>query len=295
MSHKLRQLLLCLLALTTLSLSPQLSADSTRIELIQLQGRTAEELIPLLKPVVAPGGALSGSGYRLIVRASEAQHAEIKRLLTELDQAPRRLLITVHMGELSQAEQQQRSLQVDKQAGDVSAGIGLPPVSGRGVYIGRQDSARGITYQRHNTRSLSDASNRQQLRTTEGYPSYIATGLDYPYPSHIESWQGPHGSQGGSIGYDYKPVRSGFYALVRVRGDQAVVEISPRKESLSSKYQGAVDVQQVSTTVSGPLGGWIRIGETGSSATDRQRQSGRSASTQTLQTQPLWLRVEVSP
>lgn len=295
MTHYLRVLMTWLLAVSAITLAVPSFADNTRIELIQLQGRTAEELIPLLKPVVEPDGAITGSGFRLIVRATDAQHAEIKRLLAELDKAPRRLLITVHMGALSQTEQDEQRLQLDKQAGDVSVGIGLPPVNDRGVYIGQQDSTGSIAYQRSRTRSLSDAGNRQQVRATEGYPSYIATGLDYPYPSHIESWQGFHGSQGGTIGYDYKPVRTGFYALVRIRGDQALVEISPQKESLSSKYQGAVDTQHISTTVSGPLGGWIRIGETGISNDDRQRQATRSTTTRQLQTQPVWMRVEVLP
>lgn len=295
MPRHIRSLIVWLTVALVIGLALPAAADNTHIELIQLKGRTAEELIPLLKPVVQPGGSLSGSGFRLIVRATEVQHAEIRRLLAELDQPPRRLLITVHMGELSQTEQNERRLHVDKQAGDVSVGIGLPPVSGQGAYVGQRDSAGSMDYQQHSTRSLDDAVNRQQLRATEGYPSYIATGLDYPYPSHIQSWYGPEGNQGAIVGYDYKPVRSGFYALVRIRDDQALVEISPQKQRLSSKHQGAVDTQRIATTVSGPVGGWIRIGETGRSSRERRREPGRSTTTRQLQTQPVWLRVEILP
>ena len=68
---------------------------------------------------------------------------------------------------------------------------------------------------------------------------------------HLEAYRGPGGLAYGAAGLEYKPTETGFYALVRLRGDQALVEISPQKQSLNRNERYAVDTQRISTTVSG--------------------------------------------
>jgi len=280
----------------TLLLTSHAWSDATHIELIELKGRSAEELIPLLKPVVEPGGALTGTGYRLIVRATPAQHREIRRLLEQLDQPPKRLLITVHMGELSQREQQGGSLHIDKQTNGIGVELGEPPRPGeRGLGISQQDGQGSASARLHNTRSVTDASNRQQVQAVEGEPAYIATGSERPYPSQIETWRSPRGGAGGSVAYDYKQASTGFYAVARIRDDQVVIQVSPQKEAFQRHGSGVVESQRIATTVSGPLGSWIQLGGVGASVSQRDSGLGRSVSTQQTQTQPVWLRVETLP
>jgi hypothetical protein len=279
----------------TLLLAGHAWADATHIELIELKGRSAEELIPLLKPMVEPGGALSGSGYRLIVRATPAQHREIRRLLDQLDQPPRRLLITVHMGELSQQERQGGSLYIDRQIGDVGVGLGSPAQPGeRGLDIGQQDQQGSASVRLHSTRSVTDAANRQQVQALEGETAYIAAGSERPYPSQIETWRGPRGA-GGSVAFDYKQASTGFYAVARIRDDQVVIQVSPQKEAFERHGGGAVESQRIQTTVSGPLGSWIQLGGVGASVSQRDSSPGRSVSTQQTQSQPVWLKVDILP
>ncbi len=287
--------LVTVLALLILCQGP-LQADGNSIELINLKGRTAEELIPLLKPVVEPDGALSGSGYRLIVKATPAQQAQIRKLLEELDHPPRRLLITVHMGELGQQHDHEQTVRIDAQTGKSSIGIGAPPTPDSGLYIGQRDDAGNLTYnryRRYDSRTLRDRDNELQLAATEGYPAYIDTGMDYPYPSHLAQWQDSEGNQGSLIGYRYKPVRTGFYARVNLRGDQAMVDISPQQQALSNQYTGAIDSQRITTTVTGPVGQWIRIGGAATSEQAKRHGTGYSARTHSSRDQPVWIRVEV--
>jgi len=83
-----------LLGLAFIMLAPvHVQADS--IELITLQHRMAEDLMPLIQPVLQPGDAISGSGSQLILRASPATQAQVQRLLQELDRTPRNLVISV--------------------------------------------------------------------------------------------------------------------------------------------------------------------------------------------------------
>jgi len=80
---------LCLL------LWPLLSLAQESIEVIPLRNRTAEQVIPVLQPLVAPGGALTGQAYQLIVRTSPENLAQIRQALAAIDQPQRRLKISV--------------------------------------------------------------------------------------------------------------------------------------------------------------------------------------------------------
>jgi hypothetical protein len=65
------------------------------LEIIALRHRTVEQVLPVLQPLVEPGGTLSGSRGQLFLRASPANVAEIKRALEAIDRPSRRLEILV--------------------------------------------------------------------------------------------------------------------------------------------------------------------------------------------------------
>src|SRR5262249_58812951 len=66
-------------------------ADPQVMEVITLGYRQAEEVIPLLRPLLAPGGALTGASNQLIVRTTPANLAELKKVLAVMDSEPRQL------------------------------------------------------------------------------------------------------------------------------------------------------------------------------------------------------------
>ena len=63
---------------------------------------------------------------------------------------------------------------------------------------------------------------------------------------------------------------SGIHVRPRVTGDRVTLDISARRESLSSQLHRGVNVQGVVTTVSGRLGEWIEVGGVGSETSARQ-------------------------
>lgn len=65
------------------------------LEVISLRYRTADQVIDTLRPLVEPGGTLTGQGNQLIVRVSPANLAEIRRALDAIDRPQRRLQISV--------------------------------------------------------------------------------------------------------------------------------------------------------------------------------------------------------
>jgi type II secretory pathway component GspD/PulD (secretin) len=65
------------------------------IEVISLRHRAADQVIPVLQPLLEPGGALSGQGYQLIVRTGPANLAQLREVLAAIDRPARRLMISV--------------------------------------------------------------------------------------------------------------------------------------------------------------------------------------------------------
>ena len=66
-----------------------------QLEIIDLKSRTAEQVLPQLRPFVEPGGTISGMNNQVFIRASEANRRQIRELLGAIDRPPRRLVISV--------------------------------------------------------------------------------------------------------------------------------------------------------------------------------------------------------
>jgi hypothetical protein len=119
---------------------------------IPLRHRTVEQVLPVLRPLVEPGGAISGAQGQVILRASPANAADIRRVLERIDTPSRRLLISVRHDSDERASQTEAS-------GRVVIG-GRPQASAR---FGQSDASRGERVD-------------QQVQTVEGAPAMISTG-----------------------------------------------------------------------------------------------------------------------
>jgi hypothetical protein len=82
--------------------APALLAQGT-LEVISLRHRTADQVIPVLRPLLEPGGVLSGQYNQLIVRTSPGNLAQIRAVLDSIDQPARRLTISVRFDNSQQA------------------------------------------------------------------------------------------------------------------------------------------------------------------------------------------------
>ena len=239
-------------------------AQSTSLEIITLKNRTAEQLIPVLKPLLDKSGTLSGMQNQLIVRTTAANLADIKRVLETLDAAPRRLMITVR---------QDATVDRDRTQADVSgrlstggASIGVP---GGGVRGGTVEVQRGGDVLRgriDSTRSLDADRNTQSLQVLEGSSAFIRAGQSVPVqqPQVVRTVVNGRVVDRVNNAVEYRDITSGFYVLPRLAGDRVTLEINPQRDTPARPEQnlppGSVNVQQASTTVSGRLGEWIEVG-----------------------------------
>jgi type II secretory pathway component GspD/PulD (secretin) len=230
--------------------SPWSAARATdALEAIPLHYRLAEELIPLLQPLLPPGAVLTGMGDVLLVRGDAATVRQVREALATLDRAPRQLLITV--GQDTGAGRESRRVRGSATigSGDVQAGINQPPAT---------DSGAQVTVHDHATRA--DLHSVSSVRALEGREVYVSVGESRPVTTSTVFATGdrrPVVSQAT----EYRDVRSGFYATPRVSGDHVTLEISPTQQGFADQARpGTVTTQTLHTTVSGRLGEWIELG-----------------------------------
>lgn len=275
-----------LLIVLAILLAPGLAfSDEARV--IQLRHRTASDVIPLIRPLLAPDDALTGTDYRLIIRTSDRNLKEIERLLEQLDVAQRQLRITVEQGSAGDRETTSHSVTGEARIGDKARVIlpGKPPENG-GLIV-KKDGLRYSTVRRTSTTSNA---NTQTLLTMDGQRAYIRIGQSVP---HVKKILALSRRQLVVVqGIEYQDVTTGFDVLPRVRGDRVLVEITPRLSSLRNPATGLADFQELSTTVETNLGEWLDLGEILGNRGEVQRAILESAATTSGERRTVRLKIE---
>ncbi|MCE2946137.1 MAG: hypothetical protein ACK515_13565 [bacterium] len=224
--------------------------------ILPLHYRTAEQVIPLVRPLVPAPGTVSGIQNQLIVHTTPANLVEIRTVLERIDTMPRRLLISVRQDGEGAVAAERASVE-----GSVRIGRGDAPSGGR--------VEGGIGVQVYSTeRSQSDRT-MQQVQALEGQPAMIQAGRSAPVPVR-QVVRGPAGVQVVDS-VEYRELSTGFQVVARLAGDQVILEILPQRQvPAGGGVPGAVSTQQLATTVRGRLGEWIDLGGTARTVEDRQ-------------------------
>lgn len=235
-------------------------AGDMTIEVIPLKHRLTDDVIPILRPLVTPGGSITGMNNQLIVKTTPGNLAEIKNVLESLDRSPRRLMIYVKQDIAGQIQSSDRSVSGRYSSGDVSAGVNDPQHSRGGLVIsGRDENGNVIRYRLQDSSSTSQDKNTFTVQATEGYPAYISTGQSVPVSGRT-TYVTPGGVVINNDSTEYVDASSGFYVLPRLSGDQVTLMIAPKLTRVSPGKAPVFDVQNVETTASGHLGEWIELG-----------------------------------
>jgi hypothetical protein len=274
-----------LVALTTLLAFAGVSAEEARI--IQLKHRPADEIIPLIRPLLGPDDALSGMDYRLIVRTSDRNLKNIERLLAQLDVAPRQLRITVEQRVADDRDTTTHSVEGEIQIGD-EAQIKLPEKSpdNRGLVIQR-DNLRLRTGQRT---TVGRNETTQTVMALDGQRASIRIGQFVPHVKEILAL----GRRQVLIaqGIALQDVTTGFDVLPRVSGDRVRMEITPRLSTLRDPTTGLADFQELATTVEVRLGEWIDLGAILGHRSEIDRAILESAATESGERRTIRLKIE---
>jgi len=243
-----------LLAMAMLAGTPVL-AD--QLEIIDLRHRRADDVIPIVLPLLEAGGALTGADDKLFVRSSPANLAQIREAVAAIDRPQRQLLITVGQGGVAARDDASVRGSATISGGDVRVGVNRPPAGGSGAMV--TAGSRSVQTNQQNTSSV---------RVLEGSEAYISVGQSVPVTSTTVTtgWHPPVAQQSTS----YRDVTSGFYATARVSGDLVTLEISSRQQAYRPRDE-TIDTKGATSVVTGRLGEWIELGAA------REAQSGSSS------------------
>jgi len=258
-----------------------------QIETISLQSRPATEVIEILRPMVQPGGSITGTGYKLIIKSTPENIEQIKSLLADIDNPPLQLLISVSMDKQTISTGRQRSQRVVVQGdkGHVTVGESDKQTGGGQV---QYDSGR-IKYDARlfEQRNRQDAPAVQQVRVTEGLWANIGSGQAIPITTRQRNADGTVTET-----TTYENVTTGFQVMPRVNGDMVSLSIRPQQQSVSSQGGGVYNTTGMETTVTGKLNEWIKLGGVMNQANTSQRGLTYSTHVRDADLSLMWVKVE---
>lgn len=280
------------LVLVLLLLLPVPLAAPAEIHVIQLKHRPAEELVPVIRPLLGPNDAVSAVDYRLIVRTSETRRREVERVVQQLDIARHQLTLTVRQG--SRAERRDTTHGVSGEVGiGRDARVTLPrrpSADDRGVVVEQQGGDARLRYQGREERVNAADERTQTLRVQDGQRAYIRLGQSVPHVQRILSLAGGQVTLAQDV--EYQNVVTGFEVLPRVQGNRVQLEITPRLSSLADPATGLANFQELRTTVSARLGEWVDLGAIQGGGEDVRRAIVESATAGSAEQRTVWIRVE---
>ena len=240
------------------------------LEVISLRHRTAEQVIPVLQPLLEPGGALSGQHNQLIVRTSAANLAQIRAALDAIDRPQRRLTILVRFDSAQDAARRevQGAARIASDGNSTSASAAV-----------RIDSAN----------SRVDERVDQRIQVLEGGRATIAAGQSRPMRVRqvIQTTSGPVVQETTEI----QGAATGFVVVPRLAGTEVTLDIAPQRENFVGR-SGTIQAERIESSVRGRLGEWIELGGT-SSASSRSEGALLSSRERTASNdRRVWVKVE---
>lgn len=270
-------------------LSPAVWAE---LEIIALRHRSAEDVLPIIRPLLDKDGVASGMNYQLILRTSPRNLAEIRKLLESVDIAPRRLKITVMQN--VDSETARRLTEVSGSVGvgrDARASV-RGSREGAGLAVQAGGGADTVRVRVLNTASSEEGRNIQHILVLEGGRALVNTGQSLPVTQR-QVVRSPWGAR-VEESTQYRNVGSGFAVLPRVSGDRVTLEISAQNDASAAgdASQPAIRTQQVATTVSGRLGEWLDLGEMSRQATGDDATLSALSSSSAQERRSVLLKVE---
>ena len=234
-----------------------LQAQQTVLEVIDLKYRSADQMVPMLKPLLAPGGTINAVQNRLIVRTTPQNLADLRKVLDAIDTKPKRLVISVRQaaagtGFASEAE-------VSGSIGTDGARVTVPDSRSRQSAAAEVRKGDNVARARvFSSQSAATDRGVQTVQVMDGNVAVIRIGQSVPVRSGsvIQTPQGPQFVES----VEYRDVDTGFRARPRVHGDQVTLEISVRRDSVSDANAQVFDIGRIDTVISGGLGEWMEVG-----------------------------------
>jgi hypothetical protein len=269
------------LLLLLLVLGGSAAAQQDEMAVMIVRNRAAQDLVDALSPLVGPSGSVTAMNDRLIVRAPSHIMATLRKMVAELDVAPRSLLITVRrQGSSSDSRESAQAGGVVKTGGVTVMATGS---GAGGVATTESRTTRVVVGGSLGASSVDGSSGAvQRVQALDGQRAFIGTGVEMPPVATGGTWPATIAGQSAV---------SGFHALPRLAGDVVTVEIWVSDDRMTPS--GLVRAERLGTTLSGRLGEWLRLGSSEASSSTTSRGPLARESHSSVEMSSLELRVEL--
>ena len=234
------------LILTFLLMFSTITTAETALKIFTLQHRFANDLLPIVSPMVGVNGTATGLNNQLIIRTSSLRMQEIEKVVAALDKARESRKITVRSNNISEQQQARAEISGNVRIGNtnISNRRNAPASSGR------------MDIERNSSQTIRNSD--QFINVLDGERAFIRVGkivsLTQEWISvtqrYVNVQQLP----------DWREVSTGFAVRPRSVGNQVELEITSRISKLNG--QVIVDFEQLSTTIRVALGSWVDISST---------------------------------
>jgi type II secretory pathway component GspD/PulD (secretin) len=268
------------IVLCLLGLAAGIAAHAQSLEIINLKHRTAEEVIPVLQPLVESGGSLSGKDYQLFVRASSANVAQLRNAIAAIDKQARQFMVSVRRGSRQEMER----------AG-VAASATLRTGNGEVSVNERGRSQSGVSVRATDSSAQREDNGVSSVLVLEGGAAFISTGESVPIVTAVVGFDRRGPWVAGAT--EYRDLQSGFLAKPRIAGERIIIDIEQQNEQRAERNSQQIQTQRLVTQVSARPDEWVRLGGVEESGSSEQRGiANRSYSTNSDE-QSVWVKVEV--
>ncbi len=279
-----------LIAILLLSMLAAAALADYPLSIIPLKHRSAEELIPAIRPMLGPGENVGGMNYQLFVRASDKSLRDIELLLAELDRARKNLRITLQQDVVRSGGSESQGASGAGRVGDVRIILPGNASSGSGGLVIGGTQEDSLRYKITRSTGASQDNTSQFINVLEGAPAFIRVGQSLPYVQRFLAFAGNRVVYGQ--GTQFLNVTTGFDVLPRLNGDRVELEIAPRLSFVGNGGVQDVRFQELRTTVSVKLGEWVELGGVTSGRDEVSRAIFETASTQSGERSAVRLKVE---
>lgn len=273
----MKRYLLPLLLIVHVISSLPVHAGANELRTITLQHRFAEDLLPVVEPLVGPQGTATGMNNLLIIRTTPERMAEIERVVAELDAVRRNIRIEVSHDSNLQHADSRFSASGRGRAGDTEVVIGdrAGRRSGAQIDIGQGESR-------------TSRQGSQFITVMDGADAFIEVGQSVPYSQQWAIFARRYANIQQTT--EFRDITTGFAVSPRYVGEEVEVEITPRIARLGRG--GAVDFETLSTRVRVQPGEWFDLGGAMARSDEVSRAILQSGSSHGAESSSLMIRVD---
>lgn len=224
-------------------------AAATEFKIITLQHRTAEDILPAIKPLVGNEGTVTAMQNNLIIRTSPEHMAQIEQIIATLDTARQNLKITISRQSNLASSKSRTEVSGRKRVGNVVIDTGNHPGKARD----------GVQINIENNQNTSSNTSNQFINVLDGERAFIVVGQSIPYTQEWVTLTRRYlAIQRTTEFIEFIEIDTGFAVRPKSIGNQIELEITPRFSQLNQ--DGFIDFETLTTVVRANRGDWVDLG-----------------------------------